>query len=192
MDLKEFTSPLPKPWLVINAASVHTGPGGGGAASTTVYSQIAANSASNYTGNRSISGNAAATGSLTIPPLPVGAVIRMRANIGYNLTSGSSNLFLFLNGASIAQVQFTPPTVFAGSGRVEANLTILSGGLCKPTLHVFATDLGLSSDDPVATGTPAYNNAINQTLDFQIGFGTANINNNFSCGQFYVELLNAN
>lgn len=203
MDLTEFSGPIasgnqtnpqpwaPKPWLNINANSVHVGPGGGGA-STTAYSQFANVSASNYTGQRSISANAAHSGSLTIPPLPIGAVIRMRANIGLNLQTSGCTPRLMLNGAEISRVSFSSPTVLSGQASFDAEITILPSSLCKPTFYINPTDLGLASDDPSVTGTPAFNNAASNTLDFTIDFSVANANNNFSCTQFYVELLNAN
>jgi len=132
MDLKEFTSPLPKPWLNINANSVNVGPNSGGASSC-VYSQIGTTITPNVTTLSSLSSNSAAKGSLTIGPLPIGGTIRLRAAgvIRYTGASGSTlSIALIVNGVQCATATNTQSlTIPSQLVNYEAGVLALPGGM---------------------------------------------------------------
>lgn len=197
MDLKEFSSPLPKPWLNINANSVHVGPGGGGTSnpvSTTAYSQTGLTTISNTNAIRSLSSNAAATGSLTIGPLPVGAVVHMKAYTGltYNHTVGGGlTFYVNVNGSqaittsNTVQIQQDLNTTLV----FEADITVLPSSLAQGSLT--ATIAGFGSTIGASSNFALPANQAN-VFDFAFAFQNASTLNTLSCIQYYVELLNAN
>lgn len=198
MDLKEFNSPLPKPWLNINANSVHVGPGGGGV-SAVQYSQLSTVTVTNTVGPSSLSAGSTAIGSLTLPPLPIGSIVKLTA-IGFSsLSAGNSeNFALYVNGVNVTGT--TGMSSFTGSNigtEIQAYLAVRPSGMAVPSLFVQA---GASSGFTGVSaqggqlGVPfAYSNALaTNTIDLQVNFNVAAVTNSFICLSFFAELVGAN
>jgi hypothetical protein len=136
--LEDLSSSLPKPWLVINAASVNAGPGGGGVSSA-VWSQIASKSVIGSLTPQSITSGAAAVGSLVLPPLPIGAVVRMTLSGNLGLDAGLNCQFApYINGA-IASTAFTQAAggsgvATTGVAQIHVLLTVRAAGLAAISL----------------------------------------------------------
>lgn len=203
MDLKEFTSPLPKPWLNINANSVHTGPGGGGASST-VYSKLGVVSVINTMAQTPLSGgNAAAIGSRTLPPLPVGSVVRMTASGEFNYLGGSGvQVFFSLTVNGVTQLQnlsFTSTTnINSNATEVQCVFTVLGSGQAAGRLIADIAPDGprLSRQAPTTASNPtpviAYNNAISNDVDLTVQFTSPGAGWSFlNCYNYTIEILSA-
>lgn len=211
MDLKEFTSGFaavgpptaPKPWLNIAADgiladSVHVGPGYGGA-SAAQYSQTSFVAVSNTTGPVSITAGATHTGSLTIPPLPVGAVVRITAT-GRTNTVALNNVCNF--GIFIDGLPLTGPTnidtqgnAISGAGtEVRAALTVYpSSGAVAFIAVSEVNSIGPGAGFTQIQTTPfPYDSSLPHAFDLQAYFNAADPGNNFTAYSVVCELVNAN
>ena len=204
MDLKEFTSPLPKPWLNINANSVHVGPGEG-SANSTVYSKFGVTTIGNTTALSPLSGgNAAAIGSRVLPALPVGASIRMECAGEVTATPATTSVefFLLVNGAAVMSCKFNlggnPLNELAA--KVSANMTVLGGGIAAGYLNVDifkVTSLNRvapcdAGDLPALPPIP-FDNTVPNTVDLAIQYSQAAVANVWNNADIYtIELLAAN
>jgi len=188
MDLKEFTSPLPKPWLNINANSVNTG---GGPVSTTAYSMLGSTLIANTAVRSSLSSNTAATGSLTIGPLPVGAIVRLSASGTFlyaDPPGGGYNFYLLVNGAQIIAIPNNPGTVNATQLAFEGTIVVRPGGMAVATLFISApgvTELRSVSSVPFALPAGQAN-----TFDMALAFGIAAPSASYNCYYYFAEVLN--
>lgn len=212
MNLQEFTSPLPKPWLNIVANSVHVGPGGGPSGapvSVTAYSKSGLTTISNTNVQTSLSGNAVARGSLALGPLPVGSVVRMRAlgELNYAIAPGGGiSTFLTVNGSNVFTFPWPMPqaNINLTPTEIEVVFTVLGGGLAAGSMRVLANGYATYLQNAPATeinpsGPPpprpaiAFNNTISNTVDLAILFGNASASNQWINAYTYtVEVLAAN
>lgn len=201
MDLKEFTSPLPKPWLNINANSVHVGPGGG-SVNSTVYSKIGATTISNTSAESPLSGgNAAAIGSRTLPPLSVGTVVKLRATgeFSYSTVAGGGwTVALTVNGTDV--ISFSPVGVSGNFNQAasifEGSFTVLGGGNAAGLMTMDLQSFGLFGKTAPSAAGPIpfipFDNTVSNTVDMTLKFGNASTSNNWGNAYTYtIELLSA-
>ena len=200
MNLDEFTSgpPSVKPWLRINASHINVGPGDG-CVSAAQYSQTSFVAVANTLGPSSITLGASHTGSLTVPPLPVGAVVRITATGRTNTSAANSvcNFGLAVDGGSK-----TGPTnistqgdAISGAGtEVRAALTVYpSGGAVAFISVTEVNSVGPAQGFTQIQTTPfPYDNALPHAFDIQAYFNVADPGNNFTAYSVVCELINAN
>ncbi len=187
MDLKEFSDPLPKPWLNINANSVHVGPGAG-AAQASQFTMLGSWSVSNVLVG-SITGTAASTGSLRIPPLPVGATVRVKAYGSGAFTATTFGVSLVVDTVPVSGVASLAGTIPAVGSLIEAILTVRPGAQATACVWL------VMGTQPPACSAPApfaYDNTRAHNFDVLANFGVAAPGNNFLTTGFYVDLGNAN
>ena len=208
MDLDEFTSPRPKPWLRINGDSadfrfvtgdaVHVGPGFGGA-SAAQYSMTSSTTALDVSGPVSVTAGAAHTGTLRIPPLPLGAVVRITAG-GLTNTAQAGDVCNF--GLTIDGIEATGQThISTGGGaigtagtEVRSSLTIVEGGAAVASISVSEwSSVGPGGGNTtLQTAQFDYDASVPHVFDIAVYFSRAAPGNNFTCYSCLCELVNAN
>lgn len=196
MDLQEFNSPLPKPWLNINANSVHVGPSGGGVSSSQ-YDQLTTKTVVNTTAATSLSSGTTAQGSLTLPALPAGAVVKLTATGVMVIPAGqSSNFFLYINGSSVLGTAISSITVTNSGAKVEAFLAIRAGFVAPSLFALIGNDSGSAGAGAVGGAAilpAAFDNTLaTNTVDLRVQHSAASGSQSFACTTFFAELVNAN
>lgn len=210
MNLQEFTNgfaPIgppttPKPWLSIYAKglladSIHVGPGYG-PVSAAQYSQTSVVEVINTTGPTSITAGGTHTGTLVVPPLPVGSIVRLTASGKVNtaIALDTCNFGVFIDG-----LPKTGPTnistqgnAIAGAAEVRATVTIYPAGAAVAFITVSEINLvGPGAGFTLLQTNPfTYDNTVSHTFDLDAYFNRADPGNNFAAYSVLCELVNAN
>ena len=197
MDYATLTAPLPKPFLsaplswptidahIINADIINAGPSAGPVV-TSQYSQTSTNFVVN-TILGSLTDGATSIGSLTIPPLPLGSVVKITAFGEAAASSASVNYALYIDAK-----QSTAPTsigAFTGTNGVviDSFITIKTASTASLMLRATMDPSNVGSNFQV---TAPYDSTISHQIDIFANISAASANNSFSCGSFFVELSN--
>lgn len=194
MDLQALNSgtPITKNFLnpvcgKLTAGTVFSGPSPGSPVVTSQYSQISSVISSNTTLASFTDGAADFVGSLTIPILPPGSIVKIKAYGKAGLASGTINYSLYIDGK-----QATSPTQYAGfvdntvPTFVESYISIKTNN--NATTFLAATMNGIfpfQADNQVAI---AYDSTTTHQIDIFASFSVASVNNSFNCNGFFVEL----
>jgi hypothetical protein len=190
MDYQTLTAPLPKPflaqplsWPVINANVINAGPLPGPVV-VSQYSQTSSTFVVN-TNLGSLTAGATSVGSLTIPPLPVGSVVKITAFGEAAANNDSVNYALYIDAK-----QATSPTaigIFTGTNGVVINsyITIKSPTTASIILNAQMNPSNTASNFQIAA---PYNSTISHQIDIFANIATPSANNSFTCGSFFVEL----
>lgn len=198
MDLQALNTgtPATKVWLnpvvnVLTANSVVSGPGSG-PVTVGQYSQTSSVVVSN-TVLGSISAGATHVGSLTIPPLPLGAVVKMTAYGVTSTTTASANFALYIDGkqATSPTGSTGTPTIAAAATRLTTYFTVKDpASSCDAFVDAYIN--GVSSVDASDVQLDIdYDNTMSHQFDLFASFSTGAVGNSFSCSSFFVELSNA-
>lgn len=198
MDLEGLNSgptPAQKNWLnpivgTLTAAEVKSGPSLAPAI-TSQYSQTSSVVVSN-TVLGSISAGATHVGTLTIPPLPFGAVVKMTA-YGITATTGASaNYALYIDGKQATSPcgSTDAPTIVASPTRLTCYFTVKDpASSCDAFVDAYIN--GVSSVDASDVQLDIdYDNTVSHQFDIFASFSAAAVGNSFSCSSFFVELSN--
>lgn len=199
MDLVEFASGPPsiKPWLVINASHIHVGPGDG-PVSAAQYSQTSIVDVANTLGPVSITAGATHTGTLVIPPLPVGSVVRFTASGKVNTTPANAvcNFGILIDGLE----KTGPTSISTGGNAISGFAEIKASVTVYPSANAVAF-ISVSEINSVGPGSGfsllqtnqfSYDNTAAHAFDLAAYFSTASAGNNFAAYQVLCELVNAN
>jgi hypothetical protein len=194
MDLGLFIegTPQQKPWLNITANSITALSVSGGPSLAPLtsgqYSQTSTVTVSN-TLLASLSAGSTAVGSLTIPPLPVGSVVKIAASgAGGSTVGGSINYALYVDGK-----QATTTTTFGANygtnvaTQINANVTIGSATASANFMVVASTHSSNGNFQPTIT----WDRTISHTIDIFMIASAADPSNGFVCSSFVVELSNS-
>jgi hypothetical protein len=197
-NLAQVTSGTPqvKPWLDINAGtisafSINAGPALG-PVTTGQYSQTSSVVVSN-TVLGSISAGATHVGSLTIPPLPKGTIVKMTAYGVTSTTTASANYALYIDGkqATSPTGSTGTPTIAAAATRLTCYFTVKDpASSCDAFVDAYINGVSNADASDVQLDID-YDNTVSHEFDIFASFSTAAVGNSFSCSSFFVELSNA-
>lgn len=195
MDLQALNSgptPAQKEWLNPICGTVTGGViKGGPSLGPAVYSQYSQTSTITVSNTvlGSLTDTATFVGSLTIPPLSVGTVVKIAASgAGSSNVGDSINFALYIDGK-----QATTPTTFGANygtnvaTQINANVTI---GSASPSANFMVVASGHSPNGNFQP-TITWNRAISHQIDIFMNANAADPSNGFVCSSFVVELSNA-
>lgn len=200
MDLKEFTDPLPKPWLNINANSVNVPAGGVGG---TKYSQMVPVTIANVTGPVSFAATSSTgyIGSRDLPILPPGSKVHVR--IYFNLNMDANRLVTIqvnVSGSPTGAVQYGTPTlpIITSPGYIDFWYVVSTGGLCL-AMPEFSMQEYQGGSNPISfikfinytSGLVASPFGVASTLDFFCTFTAASATNVFIATAIEVDVYKA-
>lgn len=193
VDVNLFTNgtPAEKPWLNITANSVSALKfNGGPSLLPTVYSQYSQTSSVivSNTVLGSLTDGATSVGSLTIPPLNPGSVVKIKA---YGLTSGSAasaNWSLYVDGK-----QATVPTDYGSLTETNAG-TVIESFITIKSAQVSAFLSATVNNNPQHSNGQlniTWDPTVSHQVDIFAIFSAASSANSFTCSSFFVEISNA-
>ncbi len=172
----------------VEAKSIHSGPNNG-PVSTCQYSQLSGVAVSNALSG-SLSSGATFTGSLSLPPLPVGSVVKIVAlGSASALVGVFLNFALYVNGSSVLPISGAVGAISNLGTKLEAYIVIKSSTVAS---LYFASNISGVIPNSQQTATFIYDSESSNSIDLFVNFSAANILNAFLCTSFFVELSNAN
>lgn len=194
MDLASLNSGIPatKTWLnpvvnVLTAATINSGPSLGPAV-VSQYSQTSSIIVSN-TVLGSISDTATFVGSLTVPPVPVGTIIKLKALGLSSVAAATVNFALYVDGkqATVPSGTTGTPTFTNAATEVESYISIKAAAVSAYCGANISGVQPLSNLQLAAT----YDHTQPHILDIFASFSAAAVGNSFTCASFFVELSNS-
>jgi hypothetical protein len=199
MDLQALNSgPTPTQKIFLNpivgtltAGTVKSGP----SLAPAVYSQYSQTSdvAVGNTVLGSISAGATHVGTLTIPPLPFGAVVKMTAYGITSTTTASANFALYIDGkqATAPTGSVGTPTIVASATRLTCYFTVKNpASSCDCFVDAYINGISNVDASDVQLNIN-YDNTVSHQFDLFASFSAAAVGNSFTCSSFFVELSNA-
>ena len=169
---------------ILTANKVISGPSAGPVV-TSQYSQTSTVTVTD-TVLGSITDGATFVGSLTIPALPIGAVVKIKADGIASGSAASVNYALYIDGK-----QATVPTSFGNFSStnvgvlIDSYITIKSASTASLILNAQMSGSAPNSNFQIAY---AYDSTTSHQIDIFSNISAASLNNSFACGSFFVEL----
>ncbi len=176
--------------VVFNSVRANHFYGGPGYGPATVgkYSQISTITVAN-TDFGSITDGATHVGSLTLPPLAVGSVVKISGTGLASATAASINYALYIDGK-----QATVPTAYGNISAAQVSTSLL-GSITVKSLSSVACFLQATMDNNASRSNNqlsfAYDSTVSHDIDIFAFISVTDPDNGFQCNNLVVEISNS-